>query len=168
MEGRIPVGFMIKRKPKPGVEYDILGLGFVEEWADGYFTIEGISHDGETHVEPDASRARASQSVLSVTDSDFDAENEVDLRQRQIVTVAVRKGQPRFRASLLAADASLIEADANKQNSTPKEDWDRNAINPDDAPRAVKEYLDVLDDAAFGAATTVEPIPFARQIIAQQ
>ena len=56
-----------------------------------------------------------------------------------------------------AADASLIEADANKQNSTPKEDWDVNTINPDDAPRAVREYLDVLDDAAFGAATTVEP-----------
>ncbi|WP_143849584.1 TnsA endonuclease N-terminal domain-containing protein, partial [Octadecabacter ascidiaceicola] len=41
-------------------------------------------------------------------------------------------------------DASLIEADANKQNSTPKEDWERSAIDPNDAPRAVKEYLDVL------------------------
>jgi len=30
----------------------------------------------------------------------------------------------------LAVDASLIEADANKQNSTPKEDWDRSAIDP--------------------------------------
>ncbi|WVX47820.1 IS1182 family transposase ISRssp12 [Roseobacter fucihabitans] len=57
----------------------------------------------------------------------------------------------------LAADASLIEADANKQNATPKEDWDHNAIDPNDAPRAVKEYLDVLDNAAFGAASEVEP-----------
>lgn len=57
----------------------------------------------------------------------------------------------------LAADASLIEADANKQNSTPKDDWDRSVIDPVDAPRAVKEYLDVLDDAAFGAASEVEP-----------
>lgn len=56
-----------------------------------------------------------------------------------------------------AADASLIEADANKQNSTPKEEWDSATIRPEDAPRAVREYLDVLDDAAFGAATTVEP-----------
>ncbi len=56
-----------------------------------------------------------------------------------------------------AADASLIEADANKQNSTPREDWDNGTIDPADAPRAVKEYLDVLDDAAFGAATEVEP-----------
>jgi transposase len=32
-----------------------------------------------------------------------------------------------------AADASLIEADANKQNSTPKEDWDSSAIKPENA-----------------------------------
>jgi len=57
----------------------------------------------------------------------------------------------------LAADASLIEADANKQNSTPKEDWDRSTIDPTNAQRAVKEYLDVLDDTAFGAASEVEP-----------
>ena len=57
----------------------------------------------------------------------------------------------------LAADASLIEADANKQNATPKEDWDRSAIDPRDAPRAVREHLDVLDDAAFGAASQVQP-----------
>ena len=57
----------------------------------------------------------------------------------------------------LAADASLIEADANKQNSTPKEDWDHSAIDPSDAPRAVREYLNVLDDAAFGAASEVAP-----------
>lgn len=57
----------------------------------------------------------------------------------------------------LAADASLIEADANKQNSTRKEEWDHSALDPNDVPRAVKEYLDVLDDAAFGAASSVEP-----------
>jgi hypothetical protein len=28
----------------------------------------------------------------------------------------------------MAIDASLIEADANKQNSTPKEDWDATNI----------------------------------------
>jgi hypothetical protein len=48
-------------------------------------------------------------------------------------------------------------ADANKQNSTAKEDWNPSTIDPDDAPRAVREYLEVLDDAAFGAATSVEP-----------
>ena len=57
----------------------------------------------------------------------------------------------------LTAGASLVEADANKQNSTPKEDWNISNIDPNDAPRAVKEYLAVLDDTAFGAASSVEP-----------
>ncbi len=57
----------------------------------------------------------------------------------------------------MAIDASLIEADANKQNSTPKEEWDVSTIDPADAPRAVREYLDTLDEAAFGAASEVQP-----------
>lgn len=57
----------------------------------------------------------------------------------------------------MAIDASLIEADVNKQNSTPKEDWDAASIDPADAPRAVREYLDTLDEAAFGAASEVQP-----------
>lgn len=57
----------------------------------------------------------------------------------------------------MAIDASLIEADANKQNSTPKEDWDASTVDPMDAPRAVREYLDTLDEAAFGAASELQP-----------
>ena len=57
----------------------------------------------------------------------------------------------------LAVDASLIEADANRQNSTAKEEWRSDKIDPDDAPRAVREYLETLDDAAFGSATPVQP-----------
>lgn len=56
-----------------------------------------------------------------------------------------------------AVDASLIEADTNRQNSTAKEEWEAGKINPADAPRAVREYLETLDDAAFGAATSVQP-----------
>lgn len=56
-----------------------------------------------------------------------------------------------------AVDASLIQADANKQNSTPQKDWAPDAIDPGTAPRAVREYLAVLDDAAFGAARDVKP-----------
>lgn len=56
-----------------------------------------------------------------------------------------------------AADASIIAADANRQKSTPKADWDPEGIDPEDAPRAVREYLGTLDDAAFGAASPVVP-----------
>jgi len=58
---------------------------------------------------------------------------------------------------IFATDASIIRADANKQNSTPKEEWNSDSLDPSTVPRAVKEYLDVLDDAAFGAASEVKP-----------
>jgi transposase len=57
----------------------------------------------------------------------------------------------------MAIDASLIEADANRQFSAPKEEWDTKRIDVDAAPRAVREYLDTLDEAAFGAANEVQP-----------
>src|SRR5213079_3044132 len=52
-----------------------------------------------------------------------------------------------------AVDASMIEADANRQRSVPGSEW----LAPETASRAVREYLSVLDDAAFGAATPVVP-----------
>jgi transposase len=55
-----------------------------------------------------------------------------------------------------AVDASLIEADANRQRSIPGLKW-KKELDPAAASRAVKEYLATLNDAAFGAATAVEP-----------
>ncbi len=55
-----------------------------------------------------------------------------------------------------AVDASLIEADANRQRSIPGVEW-KKQIDPQAASRAVKEYLATLNDAAFGAATVVQP-----------
>ena len=55
-----------------------------------------------------------------------------------------------------AVDASLIEADANRQRSVSGKDWNRQR-DPQAASRAVKEYLATLDDAVFGAATDVVP-----------
>src|SRR5262249_62369169 len=52
-----------------------------------------------------------------------------------------------------AVDASLIKADANRQKGIEGE----KALPPQAAGRAVQEYLAVLDDAAFGAATEVTP-----------
>src|SRR5947207_7502913 len=52
-----------------------------------------------------------------------------------------------------AVDASMIKADANRQRSVPGSEWQC----PEGANHAVREYLSVLDDAAFGAATPVVP-----------
>jgi hypothetical protein len=55
-----------------------------------------------------------------------------------------------------AVDASLIQADANKQRSaegSESVDWDDLARTR----RSVREYLDTLDEAAWGAASEVTP-----------
>ena len=52
-----------------------------------------------------------------------------------------------------AVDASMIKADANRQRSVPGSQWQ----TPEAANHAMREYLAVLDDAAFGAATPVVP-----------
>ena len=55
-----------------------------------------------------------------------------------------------------AVDASLIRADANRQRSaegTEPVDWKAMA----ETRRSVQEYLDTLDDAAWGAASEVKP-----------
>jgi transposase len=55
-----------------------------------------------------------------------------------------------------AVDASLIAADANKQRSVPgtnEVDWEALAKTR----RSVREYLDKLDEAAWGAASEVAP-----------
>jgi transposase len=55
-----------------------------------------------------------------------------------------------------ATDASLIKADANKQRSAgADEEVDWEAMAP--TRRSVREYLDTLDDAAWGAASPVKP-----------
>jgi transposase len=55
-----------------------------------------------------------------------------------------------------AVDASLIQADANKQRSIPGSEWQK-TCDPETASRAMQEYLATLDDAAFGAASDVTP-----------
>jgi hypothetical protein len=52
-----------------------------------------------------------------------------------------------------AVDASLIKADANRQKGIEGE----RGLPPETTGRAIEEYLAVLDDAAFGAATDVVP-----------
>src|SRR5258705_8561718 len=52
-----------------------------------------------------------------------------------------------------AVDASLIKADANRQRGLEGS----KGLAPEMTSRAIDEYLAVLDDAAFGAATEVTP-----------
>jgi hypothetical protein len=53
-----------------------------------------------------------------------------------------------------AVDASLIQADANKQRSIAGQDWRRDR-DPKRSSRAVREYLTTLDDTAWEPPATL-------------
>jgi transposase len=55
-----------------------------------------------------------------------------------------------------AVDASLIAADANKRRSIPGREWNKD-IDPEQASRAVRDYLATLDDPAYGRASNITP-----------
>src|ERR1700677_5153068 len=79
---------------------------------------------------------------------------ESDLLRRVFETVlqrCIREGLVGGEA--FAIDASLIKADASRQTCVPGAD----GLPPEATGRAVKEYMAVLDDGAFGAATDVVP-----------
>jgi transposase len=78
---------------------------------------------------------------------------------REVFEMVVRRcmAEGLVGGSDFASDASLIRADAAKMHSLPPARWDDCQIDGEAAPRAVREYLETLDDAAFGAATDVRP-----------
>jgi putative restriction endonuclease len=109
MEQRVPVGFLIKRKSKPRAEYDVLGLGLVTSWDQGYFTINGFSSAGTLDLDTlthDAATARTK--VLGHDDVKTDSvlRTDQDLREFQLSSVAIRRGKAKFRNSLLIAYGS--------------------------------------------------------------
>jgi transposase len=78
---------------------------------------------------------------------------ESDLLRKLFETVVARCIKERIvGGEAFAVDASIIVADAHRRRSVAKvEDLDPTSS------RAVAEYLSVLDDAAFGGATPIEP-----------
>jgi putative restriction endonuclease len=104
MEGGIPVGVLMQTKPKPGVEYNVLGLATVTEWRDGYFILEGFSDGGELHLKERGTDAAYDRAVATASKLiDFKPNEGDDTRERQIAEVVRRRGQKKFRDALIAA-----------------------------------------------------------------
>lgn len=107
LQDGVPIGFLIKRKSKPNVEYDVIGLGLVTGWRNGYFTIEGFSENGvlvDGGSRLDATRVRAQEGLQTTPIEDFDVDTgDDDRRVRTVRQIAKRRGQASFRAALLEA-----------------------------------------------------------------
>lgn len=87
MKDKVPIGILRQVKPKPGPLYAV-ALGYVTDWSDGFFTIEGPAQLDEAHTAEELEPA-----VMSMEDA----------RERVITAITRRRGQAMFRSRLLAA-----------------------------------------------------------------
>ncbi|MFA5947817.1 MAG: HNH endonuclease signature motif containing protein [Candidatus Gracilibacteria bacterium] len=94
----VPIGVMIQTKPKPGVEYLVMGLGLVIDWKDGYFIIEQYAAAPRHAPERDAARDWVSAELDEPPPPPPNNVREWEIRQ-----VLKRRGQARFRMSLIRA-----------------------------------------------------------------
>lgn len=84
MRDRTPIGIVRQVRGGVSAQYEVLGVGRVLAWADGFFSIEILDQDSGLFEEPPP---------LS---------NE-DARRRVMRAIVARRGQARFRQALLAA-----------------------------------------------------------------
>jgi putative restriction endonuclease len=105
MEDGVPVGALVQTKPKPGVEYLVLGLASVAQLREGNFILEGFSDRGNLVAGPhsDASHDRALAIATRSLLHDFDVGQVGDYREGQIIQVVRRRGPANLRKALLAA-----------------------------------------------------------------
>lgn len=90
----VPVGVLLQVKQKPNPMYRVLGLGLITEDRDGAFTLRQYATVAE--------RSEASIAVQLPTNA-FDSSNVADARHRAMKAIAIRRGQPAFRRSLVQA-----------------------------------------------------------------
>lgn len=93
---KIPVGVLLQVKQKPNPTYKVLGLGLVTDDSKGVFTLRQYGSPAE--------KAETAVAIQFASHS-FDASNLVDARLRAMKAIAIRRGQPAFRSSLLRAYA---------------------------------------------------------------
>lgn len=105
LQDGIPVGVLRQVSPAPKPKYIIQGTAIVSDWHDGYFYLEGFSREGLSQ-DPGATTIIDVQSEdVAKTLDDlgvFDPSNISDARDRIIAAIVLRRGQSKFRRTLLS------------------------------------------------------------------
>jgi putative restriction endonuclease len=90
----VPVGVIRQIKPKPGPIYEVLGLGRVVDWSNGFFTIDLL--DGSVADQDRAERGGSAADLEALAPVSLE-----DARQRIAQAIVRRRGQAKFRSKLL-------------------------------------------------------------------
>ena len=97
MEDGVPVGVIRRLSPKPKPRYEVLGLGLILDWKDGFFLIELI--DGDTAQRGTADGVQPADEVVLNTPP----VSLADAREKIAGAIIRRRGQAKFRAAVMKA-----------------------------------------------------------------
>lgn len=102
-QDKVPIGVMRQIQGKPNTLYRILGLALVAGWKDGYFLLEGFGSRGFSHSYEKAIEDEIAQEPVedTINTNSFDPESTIDGRERAMLSIVRRRGQPEFRRKLL-------------------------------------------------------------------
>ena len=104
MKDLVPVGVLRQVKARPTSRYQVLGLAIVARWDSGYFLFEGFSRSGESNdlQSPAEKRRLLSHDALAVPTQELpEPLSFTDGTDRVLRSIALRRGQPKFRRTLL-------------------------------------------------------------------
>ncbi len=94
----VPIAVLHQLSPKPHVSYRVMGLAYVTDWKDGFFTLKSTTLP--LTDEPDEEDvSRETPPPLA----EFDPARIADERKKALRSIAVRQGQSAFRSGLLLA-----------------------------------------------------------------
>lgn len=102
MSAGVPVGVILPNPAPPHRGYKVLGLGFVDSYANGYFILDGPAHLDNSGFAL-GTLATGSLALIDFAAEDHSDYSGTDARQQVFASVIRRQGQPHFRHELLVA-----------------------------------------------------------------
>lgn len=103
MRDNVPIGVARQTKAKPDTSYQILGIAKVADYKNGFFQLDGYSPTGGLFTQPiDGPFSDLIEKIEETpTTETFDPTSQKDARDKVLREVTRRRGQAKFRATLL-------------------------------------------------------------------
>ncbi|WP_201797811.1 HNH endonuclease [Photobacterium rosenbergii] len=104
MEDKVPVAVVIQQTKKPQkVTYLVKGVGLISEWKDGYFKIDGFSAQGKVNTAYTDGQYQTQLEGIDNKTEGYEPSSTEDGREKTFQSICKRRGQKRFRNSLIRA-----------------------------------------------------------------
>lgn len=99
----VPLGVVLPARTKGPNEYEVLGLGFVDRYENGYFVISGPATVSGADFALKTEAPNETLALITLASEDSPAYQTADDKLRVLASVVRRQGQPHFRRQLIVA-----------------------------------------------------------------